>query len=30
MFDKSEIEQSLRKIKMQYINKKLYLRNSKK
>jgi len=30
MFDKSEIEQSLRKIKMQYINNEFYIRNSKK
>jgi len=30
MFDKSEIEQSLRKFKMQYINNEFYIRNSEK
>jgi len=30
MFGKSEIERSLRKVKMQYINNEFYIRNSKK
>jgi len=30
MFDKSEIELNLKKVKMQYINNEFYIRNSKK
>jgi len=30
MFAKSEIERSLTKVKMQYINNEFYIRNSKK
>jgi len=30
MFGKTEIEQSLREVKMQYINNEFYIRNSKK